>query len=69
MAGPNPTLSSLGAGWETAGRRGGRGASDRSWLMEGLSPSVVLVPAQCKSRRVANKLFSHVMKFGGSPYV
>ena len=25
MAGPNPNLSSLGAGWETAGRRGGQG--------------------------------------------
>ena len=52
MAGPNPSRSSLGAGWETAGRRG-RDASDRSWLMEGVSPSVVLVPAQFKSRRLA----------------
>ena len=25
MAGPNPSLNSLGAGWETAGRRVGKG--------------------------------------------
>ena len=46
--GQNPSLSSEGR----AGRRpvggGGGGASDRSWLMEGASPSV-LVPAQCRA--------------------
>ena len=31
---------------------GGVGASDRSWLLEGVSPSVLLVPAQSKSRRL-----------------
>ena len=34
------------------------GASDRSWLMEGVSPSVLLVPAQSKSRRLAAKACS-----------
>ena len=35
------------------GEGGGVGASDRSWLLEGVSPSVLLVPAQSKSRRLA----------------
>ena len=41
---PQLLRGGLGDGWY---------ASDRSWLMEGVSPSGVLVPAQSKSRRLA----------------
>ena len=34
---------------------GWTGASERSWLVDGPSPSTVLVPAQSKSRRLAAK--------------
>ena len=53
---PNPSLGSLGAGWDTTGVRGlDRGFGERSWLVDGPSPSTVLVPAQSKSRRLAAK--------------
>ena len=53
---PNPSLSSLGAGWETTGGwRLDWCFGERSWLIDGASPSIALAPAQSKSRRRAAK--------------
>ena len=52
---PNPSLSSLGRAGRRLAGGGWTGASERSWLIDGASPSIVF--AQSKSRRLAAKAY------------